>query len=71
MPSPSVADELFFEQWLDSLPPDTRRGVDSVLRSGGYKTGYTWMDMEESRSQGYQNGYAKGVKDGRAEKKTA
>jgi hypothetical protein len=67
--SASVADELFFEGWLDSLAPMDRAAVDRVLTNGGYGSRVSQSDHRASVSAARSEGYDRGLAAGRAEAK--
>lgn len=61
--SVSVADELTFDELLESLSIERRASVMRVLKSRGYESGVTERDVSEAYSRGYYNGQSSAISD--------
>lgn len=64
----SVADELIFDQLLESQTPANRASVERVLAMRGYGSRVTDRDLDEAREEGYHRGLARGRAESKADK---
>lgn len=67
--SHSIADELALDEYLDSLNPMQRSGIEDAMRakfgdSGAFDRGYD-DGLDDGKARGFESGYEEGLAEGK------